>query len=222
MVNVPIVSDLRSVCLVGGAATSESLISQINQRVDAVVAVDGGADTVHHMGLTPLAVIGDLDSISAASRKSYADILWHLQEQSTTDFEKALTHIQAPLIVATGFTGGRLDHQLSVLNVMLRLAERNIYLVDDTDVSFFAAAGMHSFVLEQGCRISLMPVAPATVSLSGVVWPFNDQLMAMAGFTSPSNEALGGAVTLQTDAPVLVTLPGHCLPLFLPDAARGQ
>ena len=91
MVNEPIVSGLSAVCLVGAAAASPTLIKHINQRVDALIAVDGGADRVLAAGLTPFAVIGALDSISAAARNSFAGQDFAIAAQSTTDFEKALT-----------------------------------------------------------------------------------------------------------------------------------
>ena len=66
-----------------------------------------------------------------------------------------------------------------------------------------------------------MPVGHATVTLTGVEWPFADQIMTMASFTSPSNAALGGPVTIVTDAPILLTLPQACLPDVLQAIARA-
>ena len=215
MVNKTIITDCHTVCLVGGAAASPALISAINKRVDALVAVDGGADTLLQAGLTPRAVIGDLDSLSQTARKSFAGQLWHIPEQSSTDFEKALSRIDAQVVIALGFTGGRLDHQLSVLSVMLGYAPRHLFLVDEHDVSTFVPLGETTMDLPKGTRVSVTPIAAATVSLAGVQWPFEDQLMEMAGFTSPSNAALGGRVTLTSNAPVLLTLPQEFLPTLL-------
>ncbi len=210
-----IVSRLTPVCLVGGATASRDAIAHISQWVEDWIAVDSGADTLLQAGILPAAVIGDLDSLSQTARATFAPLLHRIGEQSTTDFEKALTRVQAPAIIALGFTGGRLDHQLSVLSVMRHHANRPVILADDHDVSFFLAAGRSTFALEHGTRLSLMPVCQATVSLAGVKWPFADQLMQMDGFTSPSNEASGGQVTVDTDAPVLLTLPRACLAIAL-------
>ncbi|WP_375253870.1 thiamine diphosphokinase [Yoonia sp.] len=222
MVNKTIITDCNTVCLVGGAAASPALISAINKRVDALVAVDGGADTLLQAGLTPRAVIGDLDSLSETAREKFAEQLWHIPEQSSTDFEKALTRIDAQTVIALGFTGGRLDHQLSVLSVMRRHAQRRVFVVDEYDVSTLVGVGQTTLHLPAGTRVSVTPITPAKVSLAGVQWPFADQPMEMAGFTSPSNAALGGDVTLMSDAPVLLTLPQEFLPTLLQAVVREK
>lgn len=216
-----IVSTSRPVCLVGGASATNADITNVLQLVAGFVAVDSGADTLLRAGITPIAVVGDFDSLSQTARDTFAELLCQIDEQSTTDFEKALTRVTAPAIIALGFTGGRMDHILSVLNVMSRFPDKPVLLADVDDVSFLVAKGRRVFALPKGSRISLMPVAPATVSLQGVVWPFSDTLMTMTGFTSPSNVAIGGDVTIQTDAPILVTLPRAHLPIALKAVVRG-
>lgn len=218
----PIVSDNSPICLIGGARISESAFLQALEHAKTLVAVDSGADFLLARNRVPAAVIGDLDSLSDAARQEFADRLCHISEQSTTDFEKALTRVKAPCLIALGFTGGRLDHVLSVLNVMARFPQSAVVLLDDEDASFVAPSGTYRFALDKGTRISVMPVgAAASVSLGGVVWPFDNQAMAPDGFTSPSNAALGGAVMLTTSAPVLVTLPREQLAVALQAVVRG-
>ncbi len=216
-----IVSCDKPLCLVGGATTSIEEINNISQWVDSFVAVDSGADVLFDAGISPIAVIGDLDSLSSNARATFANQLCEIAEQSTTDFEKTLTRVTAPAMIALGFTGGRMDHMLSVLNVMIRYPDKPVILADAQDASFLVPAGVTVFALPQNTRLSVMPVAPATVSLDGVVWPFSQELMSMAGFTSSSNAAAGGDVTIRTDAPVLVTLPRAHLAIALKAVFRG-
>ena len=218
----PIVSDSSPICLIGGARISEPAFLQALEHAKTLVAVDSGADFLMARNRVPAAVIGDLDSLSDRARVHFADRLCHISEQSTTDFEKALTRVKAPCLIALGFTGGRLDHLLSVLNVMMRFPESTVVLLDADDASFVAGAGTHRFMLQKGTRISVMPVAAvSSVSLAGVVWPFDGQAMAPDGFTSPSNAASGGPVSLTTSAPVLVTLPREQLAVALQAVVRG-
>lgn len=217
-----IISRLKPVCIVGGSETSHDVITEVSQWVDDWVAVDSGADTLLKAGITPAAVVGDLDSLSDTARAAFAPLLHEISEQSSTDFAKALTRVDAPVVIALGFTGGRLDHQLSVLSVMRQHMHRPVVLADGHDVSFLVGAGQSSLTLDAGTRVSLMPVSPATVSLTGVTWPFADQLMQMDGFTSPSNAATGGTVTIDADAPILVTLPWACLAVSLQAVARAK
>ena len=216
-----IVSSEKPLCLVGGAVAATSEILDISQWVDGFVAVDSGADALLAAGIEPAVVVGDLDSLSAQSRASFADRLHEIKEQSTTDFEKALTRVAAPALIALGFTGGRMDHILSVLSVMVRYPDKPVILADAHDVSFLVSGRKIAFELPKGTRVSLMPVVDTTVSLDGVVWPFSQTLMAMSGFTSPSNAALGGDVVVRADAAVLVTLPRAHLATALKAVARG-
>ena len=218
----PIVSSSSLVCFVGGGPLENDAISAIFATVDAFIGVDGGADHLLAAGVTPAAVIGDLDSLSDHARATFAENLCHVSEQSTTDFEKALARVKAPMILALGFTGGRMDHTLSVLNVMAQHPDRAVVLVDEDDVCFIAAIGLTVFDVPSGTRVSLMPLGRAEVTVTGLRWPFADTVMTPDGFTSPSNAALDGDVTIHTDGPVLITLPRAHLPVALTAAARGE
>lgn len=217
-----IVSSSKLVCLVGGAPIAPDAIRSVFKGVAAFVGVDGGANHLLAAGVSPAAVIGDLDSLSDAARALFADQLCHVAEQSSTDFEKALTRVAAPVVLALGFTGGRMDHTLSVLNVMARYADRAVVLADGQDVCFVARQGRTTFATPARTRISVMPLGSATATVTGVVWPFADQPMTPDGFTSPSNAAAGGEVTLQVDGPVLITLPRAFLLTALQAVVRAE
>jgi len=219
--NKPIVASDKPVCLVGGARIAKDAISAVSTHAGAFVGVDAGADHLLAADVRPAAVIGDLDSLSDQARATFQTCLFEVTEQSTTDFEKALTRVAAPMVLGLGFTGGRLDHSLSVLNVMARHVQRAILLIDRDDVSFVAPLGQVAFYLPHGTRVSIMPLGAATVTVTGVRWPFAEMVMAPNGFTSPSNAALGGRISLQTDGPVLITLPQAHLQTAMPASARA-
>jgi len=80
-------------------------------------------------GLTPQAVIGDFDSLSMQSREAFSPYLIHIAEQDSTDLEKVLQRIAAPVIIGAGFLGGRVDHSFAAFNVMARLAQVPLILM---------------------------------------------------------------------------------------------
>ena len=218
----PIVSQDSAICLVGGGLLESDAILGVKPHVSGFIGVDGGADHLLEAGIRPLAVIGDLDSLSDQTRATFADLLVPVAEQSTTDFEKALTRVAAPAVLALGFTGGRLDHTLAVLNVMARMPERAVVLLDASDASVMLPKGRTRLVLPAGARLSLMPMDPAQVTASGLVWPFADQAMLPAGFISPSNAvADGGEVVIETDTPVLLILARALWPSALQAVSRA-
>ena len=217
----PIVSSSKPVCLVGGGGIAETAILAVSDIVEAFVGVDGGADHLLAAGVTPHAVIGDMDSISETARKAFADRLCVVTEQSTTDFEKALLRVEAPAIIGLGFTGGRMDHMLSVLSVLARFPEKGVVISDDDDASFLAPKPHLGLTLPETTRISLMPLGAALTTANGLAWSFTDQLMSPDGFTSPSNRVAAQKVSIVTEGPLLVTLPRAFLPTALQAVVRA-
>ena len=71
----------------------------------------------------------DLDSLSPSLRSELdPSRVIHVAEQDTTDFEKLLIRVDAPFMLAIGFMGGRIDHQMAVQTVLTAYAHRKIYL----------------------------------------------------------------------------------------------
>ncbi|HLQ19734.1 MAG TPA: hypothetical protein VK146_12230, partial [Tabrizicola sp.] len=64
----PIVQSTRGVTLAGGGPFSARDLKLALARAPLAVAADSGADRLLRFGVTPDAVIGDMDSISAAAR----------------------------------------------------------------------------------------------------------------------------------------------------------
>jgi thiamine pyrophosphokinase len=207
-----IVHSCDPVALVGGADLGPQDLKILQSYAPSFVGVDGGADHLFTAGIRPVAVIGDLDSISDGARLEYSDLLHHVCEQDTVDFEKAWRLVDAPIVFAVGFSGGRLDHTLAVLNVMGRFGGRRLILIGTEDVTAIVPRdGIVLNGLGTGSRLSLMPLATARVSATGMRWPVDDQVFDTLRFTSPSNEVVGPVVTLSAEGPVLLVLPRRSL-----------
>mgnify|MGYP003890520847 FL=1 len=202
-----IVHSIDPVVMVGGADLGPEEFNILQKEVATFIGVDGGADHLLAHGIIPSAVIGDLDSISDAARTAFANLLHHISEQDTVDFEKALTNISAPLIYALGFAGGRLDHTLAVLHVMGRHLETPVILLSADDASAIVPAQGILLHLSIGTRVSLMPLADARVDATGLKWPIIDQAMHPMHFTSPSNAVAEETVQIHAMGPVVVTVP---------------
>jgi len=202
-----IVHSLHPIVLVGGAEIGPQELNIFQSRAKQFVGIDAGADHLLAAGIDPVAVIGDLDSLSSEAALRYADVLHRVPEQDTVDFEKGLMRVDAPLIYALGFAGGRLDHTLAVLHVMGRTPERPVILVSADDASAIVPAAGLDLRLPIGCRVSIMPLADAVVTATGVVWPFTDKQMHPMGFTSPSNRVAKDKVQIAAQGAVIVTVP---------------
>ncbi len=202
-----IVRSDRGVTLVGGGEIAATALAEALALAPLLVAADGGADQALRHGHMPQAVIGDFDSITPAGRQAIAaDRLHHVPEQESTDFEKALRAIDAPWILALGFSGQRVDHTLAAFSTLARHPNRRALILSDHDVCFLAPPAL-SLDLPPGTRLSLFPMGPVRGESAGLRWPIGGLDFAPHCRIGTSNEALG-PVWLGFDAPrMLVILP---------------
>lgn len=205
-----IVSSIAPVTLVGGSQLSETDLTIALKFAPTLVAADGGAQTVLAAGLRPEAVIGDMDSISAAARTAFVDVLHTVPEQTSSDFDKALRHISAPLVIALGVMGGRVDHELAMFNGLVCRPEVRCIALGGSNVVFVCPPAL-TLALPAGTPVSLFPMGPVQVGSTGLRWPTDGLHFSPAGRIGTSNEARG-PVTLGADSPqMLVILPRDCL-----------
>lgn len=205
--NGKIVTTPERVTLVGGGDISAGDLDLALSHAPVLVAADSGADAALAQGHVPQAVIGDFDSLSDSARAGIpADRLHHIAEQDSTDFDKALRSIDAPLVLAVGFLGARVDHQLAAFNVLVRHAGSPCVLLGEDEV-IFAAPPRVLLPTEGDDTVSLFPMAEVSGRSTGLVWPIDGLVMQPWGRVGTSNRA-EGPVTLEIDGPgMLVIVP---------------
>ncbi len=206
-----IVHSKTAVTLVGAGQASPSDLGMALARAPCLVAADGGAALALAAGYVPEAVIGDFDSLTAADRARIPEErLFTIREQDSTDFDKAMRAISAPLVLAVGFLGGRVDHQLAAFNTLVRHADMPCILIGQSEVVFLAPPRLE-LALSAGDVVSLFPMMPVTGRSQGLEWPIDGLRMSPSGRVGTSNRALG-PVTLEIDAPgLLVIVPAGAL-----------
>lgn len=220
-----IVSRNHPITLVGGGESKpEDLYIALNQA-PICVAVDGGVVPAMAAGVDIVSVIGDFDSIPADLLASLPPALCQrITEQDSTDFEKALTRVEAPLLIGVGFLGGRVDHQLAAFHTLLRFADRPCILLGATEIICLAPPHL-SLPTEEGEVVSLFPLTDVTGRSTGLAWPIDGLHMGPEARSGTSNQALG-PMTLDVDAPgLLLILPRRLISalgqaLLQPQAAR--
>jgi thiamine pyrophosphokinase len=183
--------------IVGGGAVDPALLVELAERGVALVGADGGGDAIGDVGLVPAAIIGDLDSLTDRAGWEQRTRVIHIPEQITTDFQKALYSTQAPVTLALGMTGKRLDHTLAALSAVLQFApQRRLLLVDEVDVAL-AATGPVRFQAGMRERVSIHPLVTIRFERSaGLYYPMDGLLLEPGGLIGTSNEGTGGPVEI--------------------------
>ena len=207
-----IVETSRKVTLLGAGQVTKAIFHESLSHAPFLVAADGGTKMALKYGAMPEIVIGDMDSIDEASRARIPPGRLHrIAEQESTDFDKALRSISAPLVIAVGFLGRRLDHQLAALASLVRLEHLPCLLLGKRDVCFHLR-GEVALELEPGSRLSLFPMLPASGRSQGLKWPIEGLRLAPDGMVGTSNRVEEGPVRLAADGPgLLVILPRRAL-----------
>lgn len=199
----------RPVTLVGAGPVAPGLLPAALALAPVAVAADGGGDVVLPGGRRFRAVIGDMDSLGDREALGAQGVaLHHLAEQDSTDLEKCLYSVSAPMFLGVGFLGGRVDHTLAAMNVLMRYRAVPVVLIGAQDLCFLCPREL-ALDLAAGTRVSLFPMAPVTGRVSeGLRWPVAGLGMAPDARVGTSNMALGGRLRLGFDVrAMLVVLP---------------
>ncbi|KIC42338.1 thiamine pyrophosphokinase [Ruegeria sp. ANG-R] len=203
--NGAIVRSGRPIGLFGGGEISSEDVNLVLSRVTSAVAADSGAAALIDSGQIPDVVIGDFDSLAAEYRAQIPDDrLFPIHEQDSTDFDKALRSISAPVVLAAGFLGARVDHQLVAFNTLTRLQDRPCILLGACEIVFHTPPRIN-LELAAGETVSLFPLRRVTGRSDGLEWPIDDLVLEPDGRVGTSNRALG-AFTLEVDGPGLLTI----------------
>lgn len=199
-----IVHSLDPIMIVGGSTVDRSDLNKSLTIAPIVVAADGGARHLMADGPVPAAVIGDFDSLPDDARARFRDQLHQVVEQDTTDFEKVLDRVSAPLIIGLGFLGGRVDHNFAALNLLAR-RDDPVILFGEQDIVMRLPADFH-VTLPKGALLALLPMGAAQVWTTGLKWDLQGSDLAPDGAISSSNQVVGPEVRIKATGPVLLSL----------------
>lgn len=203
------------VTLVGGGPFDGPALARARARAPVLIAADQAADRLAALGAMPALVVGDMDSIGDLDAwRACAVTVLHLSEQDTTDFEKCLYATAAPLYLALGFTGGRLDHTLAVLHALLRYPEKRVVVIGEAEAIALVPAGREfRLAVTPGSKVSIFPLAETTgLRSEGLVWPVEGLTLAPGHRIGTSNIAAGPRIALAFDRPgALLTVESAAL-----------
>ncbi|MEM7731263.1 MAG: thiamine diphosphokinase [Pseudomonadota bacterium] len=195
------------VTLIGGGEVQADDLNIAMAAAPSLVAADGGADRALALGQTPEAVIGDFDSLTDKARAALPNAaLHHDPDQNSTDFDKALGGISAPLVIGVGFLGARLDHQMAAMNTLVRFPKQRCILLGAHEVVFLCPP---SFRLDMAddAPVSLFPMGAVEGVSDGLKWPIAGLHFAPDGQVGTSNAAIGPIEIAVTAPKMLLMLP---------------
>ena len=155
----------RAVVFANGEMSTPGWVSEFIHLNDVLIAADGGLNHALALGLNPNFLVGDLDSVTPQQVQEAAakgcQVERYPEEKDQTDLEIALLRAVAEEIdeiVVLGALGGRVDHELTNLSLLL-MPELNAVSVRilAEDQELFLITSESELTGQPGDSVSLLP-----------------------------------------------------------------
>lgn len=188
------------IIVANGSFPSAQLPLDYLHNAPVVIACDGAVQTLHDKGITPSAIIGDMDSIPASLKELYADRIHIVEDQEINDLTKSVYYAHQAgykRILILGATGLREDHTLGNISLLLEYAPlfEHIEMLSDYGrfIPILQTTTLSSSPKQQ---VSIFPMYPyGEISTEGLRWPINHRTLT-AWWQGTLNEATGDKFTV--------------------------
>ncbi|WP_045515306.1 thiamine diphosphokinase [Neobacillus niacini] len=205
------------------AGGPEELLPNLNEHSsenDIWVGVDRGVYTLINKNITPEIAFGDFDSVSKEEllviEGKVKEMKRFKPEKNETDMELALNWAikQEPdLIRIFGATGGRLDHLLAnvhlMVNPLMKGNKLNIVLIDNQNI--LALKGPGSYKIEKRVDKKYISFVPLTLNVEGLTlegfkYPLIKRHISIGSTLCISNELISDNGTFSFSEGILLVI----------------
>lgn len=196
-------AERRCVIVSASPDADPSFISSAIRAGDYIVCADGGVDVLAQTQLVPDLIIGDHDSAREGTVFSEVETISLKVRKIDTD-----TMHCADVCLERGFreflflgaTGGRTDHLLANLSILLYLQKKSAHGVvsDSYNDIMLLENGENSFCVKAGTTVSVLPFGAesACVSYTGLSYPLENGVVTVDYPYTISNFAVADNVTV--------------------------
>ncbi|MEH7415442.1 thiamine diphosphokinase [Neobacillus drentensis] len=184
------------------------------------VGVDRGVFHLLNRNIIPEKAFGDFDSVSEEEllmiEHQVNGIKKYKPEKDETDMELALNWAlqqQPERIQLFGATGGRLDHLLANVQLLLNPIKvnspANVYLIDEKNIVFLKEAGDYS--IEKMASKKYISFVPLTLdvtdlTLEGFKYPLKNRHISLGSTLCISNELISDYGTFSFSKGILIVI----------------
>lgn len=181
-----------------------------------VVCADGGAALARKWGLRPAIILGDWDSLDLATLNYWAEREIPLKkfpaDKDQTDLDLAVEYAleqRSTEIHIVGGWGTRVDHSLGNLELLYRLAQRQVpNFLYASGQKLSASWGNFKAFVEVGSTVSLLPITPTVknVRTEGLQYPLTDANLTKGSTWTISNQAVTENISVQFSEGILLVV----------------
>lgn len=204
---------MKTVILANGKFPEHKVPLNILREANTIVCCDGAVAKLEMFGLTPNAVVGDLDSITSELKTKYADRLFHFPDQNINDLTKAVNWCKNNgfyEFIIIGATGMREDHALGNIGLLTSYVHMGLNVQMVTDYGFFTPILQQTwFESFEGQAVSIFsPRNETRVTSQNLEYPLNN-LQISDLWMGTLNKSLGNWFELSFAPGPLIVFQSH-------------
>lgn len=194
---------------------------------EMIIAADGGAKHIMQSGFFPHALIGDLDSIDSEilelCRQKGIPIISYPSQKDETDLELACMYGMEvwqkakderakgegiPEITLLGGTGGRIDHLLGNLALLLKFWRQGYRIrMKDSIHDIYLVEGKKNIQGYSGQTLSIIPVSSkAKVYTEGLYYPLHGEYLYQDTPRGISNILVGSEAEIEVSEGIVLVV----------------
>ena len=181
---------MRALIVLGGNAPENMLLISCAGYADLKIAVDKGYEAFDRSGIMPNLLVGDMDSVSSEAleraQKSTQIERLPCQKDDTDGVHAVDVAIArgAKQITILGALGGRMDHALANLMLLVRAHEKGAYAeILDEHMRIVRVDGEIEITGAKGDTFSLLPLGKAEgVVIEGCAYHPEEELSLDSGY----------------------------------------
>lgn len=189
---------MRALIITQGPVRARRALRRLAAAADLMLAADGGTRIARAAGIVPHLIIGDLDSLDAATRRWAAarriPRRTFPRAKDATDTELALREAKrrgAREVWIYGVVGGRLDQTLA--NILLLFEARRLRVparLTDGRAAAWLVDGEAEVNGRRGDTVSLVPLSPVLrgITTAGLRYPLRRGVLRRGSTRGISNE----------------------------------
>ena len=206
----------RCVILSAGPVEDSERLRPLLKTDDWIIAADGGGRLAAALGVKPAVLVADFDSSAPPDTGGDTEIVRLPTEKDWTDTQAA-----AMLALDRGYrdflllgcTGGRLDHTLANIAVLLYLLRRGADALMADERNFLRLYGPGRYRVERraGYKLSLFPYGGEVegITVKNVRYPLEKARLTPDNSLGVSNEFLENPAEISFDKSVFMVFLSH-------------
>jgi thiamine pyrophosphokinase len=209
---------MKAVIIANGNIKNFQKFSKIITRTDLIICADGGASHLKKMKILPHVIIGDFDSINSQDKPYFENnnikFIKHHVDKDATDTELAAIYAieqNACDITFIGATGSRLDHTISNIFLLKKIADQPAYkkikcrIIDDNN-EISLVTDKITLNKTKNSFVSIIPLTGKVegVTTSGLKYPLTNAKIEFGTSLGISNRFTDEKATISLEKGILI------------------